>query len=65
MNVRTSHLVVLELDHGVEEGVAGGAEPVAVLDHVRLEVHGGGEAAVAHGAGHVLVIWTRETVSAV
>ena len=51
-----SYLVVLELDHGVEEGVAGGAEPVAVLDHVRLEVHGGGEAAVAHGAGHVLVI---------
>ena len=59
MNVRTSYLVVLELDHGVEEGVAGGAEPVAVLDHVRLQVHGGGEAAVAHGAGHVLVIWTQ------
>ena len=56
MNVRTSHLVVLELDHGVEEGVAGGAEPVAVLDHVRLQVYRGGEAAVAHGAGHVLVI---------
>ena len=48
--------MVFELHDRVEELVAGVAQPVPVLDHVGVQVDGGGEAAVADVAGHVLVI---------
>lgn len=50
-------LVVFELHDGVEELVAGVAQPVPVLDHVGVQVDWGGETPVADVASHILVIW--------
>ena len=50
-------LVVFELHDGVEELVAGVAEPVPVLDHVGVQVHRGRKAPVADVASYILVIW--------
>ena len=48
--------MVLQLTAGVEELFTLGAEPVAVFDHVGLEVDRSGETSITDIAGHVLVI---------
>ena len=58
-SISTAHktdLVVFELHDGVEELVAGVAQPVPVLDHVGVQVDGGGETPVTDVASHILVI---------
>ena len=53
-------LVVFELHDGVEELVAGVAQPVSVLHHVGVQVDRGGETPVTDVASHILVIWKEK-----
>ena len=55
-----THLVVFELHDGVEELVAGVAQPVSVLHHVGVQVDRGWETPVTNVASHILVIWKEK-----
>ena len=51
------YLMILQLNDRIKQFIASSTQPVAVLDHVRVQVNWCWKTSITNIAGNVLVIW--------